>query len=113
MRILIVEDEALVAMLLEDMLADLGHTAVFSAASTTEALAYMSQNPDAFDFAITDVNLAGEQSYPIAEALAAAGKPFAFATGYGPGSLPEAWRDRPVLAKPFGTSDVARVVGPA
>ena len=111
MRILIVEDEALVAMLLEDMVADAGHEAVLAAASVGEALGHVRERAEAFDFAILDVNLAGEASYPIAEALAAAGKPFAFSTGYGPGSLPAAWRDRPVLAKPFSGADLERLLG--
>ncbi|MGC1304504.1 MAG: response regulator [Caulobacteraceae bacterium] len=111
MRVLIVEDEALVAMLLEDMLVDAGHSLAFTASSVAEALDYVRDHGDAFDFAITDVNLAGEPSFPVAEALAAAGKPFAFSTGYGPGSLPPAWRDRPILGKPFGTADVMKVLG--
>jgi CheY-like chemotaxis protein len=110
MRVLIVEDEALVAMLLEDMLADAGHALAFTAGALAEALGYIGGHADDFDFAIIDVNLGGQASFPIAEALAAAGKPFAFSTGYGPGSLPPAWRDRPVLSKPFSGADVARLL---
>jgi CheY-like chemotaxis protein len=110
MRVLVVEDEALVAMLLEDMVTDAGHHHAFTAGSTPEALAYVREHADAFDFAVLDVNLGGQPSFPVAEALAEAGKSFAFSTGYGPGSLPEAWRDRPVLSKPFGAADVAKVL---
>ena len=110
MRVMIVEDEALVAMLLEDMLEDAGHPVAFCASSITQALDYVARSPDSFDFAILDVNLGGEPSFPIAEALAAKGKRFAFATGYGPSGLPEAWRDRPTLSKPFGSQDVERVL---
>ena len=109
-RVMIVEDEALVAMLLEDMLDDAGHKVAFCASSITQALDYVASSADSFDFAILDVNLAGQVSFPIAEALAAKGKHFAFATGYGPSGLPEAWRDRPTLAKPFGALDVERML---
>jgi CheY-like chemotaxis protein len=110
MRILIVEDEALVAMLLEDILADEGHEVVFTASSLGQALKYIGEHVETFDFAVTDVNLSGQPSFPIAEALAKAGKPFAFSTGYGVGGLPAEWRDRPVLAKPFSGSDVAKLL---
>ena len=109
-RVLIVEDEALVSMLLEDMLTDTGCAVAQCIGSLPQALAYIAESPDAFDFAILDVNLGGEPSFPIAEALAARDKPFAFATGYGPGGLPAAWRDRPTLSKPFGAADIARVL---
>jgi CheY-like chemotaxis protein len=110
MRILVVEDEALVAMLLEDMVADAGHELAFTAGTVPEALAYVNEHGGDFDYAVLDVNLGGQASYPIAEALAAAGKPFAFSTGYGAGGLPEVWRSRPILSKPFGSADVERVL---
>jgi CheY-like chemotaxis protein len=106
MRVLIVEDEALVAMLLEDMLVDAGQEPVFVAATIEEALAYVRDKADGFDFAVVDVNLNGQPIFPVAEALVAAGKRLAFSTGYGPGGLPAEWRDRPVLAKPFTGMDV-------
>ena len=109
-RVLIVEDETLVAMLLEDMLDDAGHSVAHCASSLPQALGFIEREADAFDFAILDVNLGGQPIFPVAEALKAKGKPFAFATGYGPGGLPDAWRDRPTLSKPFGASDVARVL---
>lgn len=109
-RVLIVEDEALVAMLLEDMLEDAGHKVVFCASSIAQALDYVGGSGDSFDFAILDVNLGGQPIFPVAEALAAKSKRFAFATGYGPAGLPEAWRDRPTLSKPFGALDMMRVL---
>ena len=109
-RVLIVEDEALVAMLLEDMLDDAGQEVAFCASSIAQALNYIAREADSFDFAILDVNLGGEPIFPVAEALAAKHKRFAFATGYGPGGLPDVWRDRPILSKPFGTQDVARIL---
>jgi CheY-like chemotaxis protein len=112
-RVLVVEDEALVAMLLEDMLQDEGHTVAFCATTITQALDYVAAEADAFDFAILDVNLAGQPIFPVAEALKAKGKSFAFATGYGPGGLPDAWRDRPTLSKPFSSADVIQVMAHA
>ena len=109
-RVLIVEDETLVAMLLEDMLEDAGHSVAHYANSLSQALKLIETQPDSFDFAILDVNLNGEPIFPVAEALRACGKAFAFATGYGPAGLPDAWRDRPTLSKPFGALDVARVM---
>ena len=112
-RVLIVEDETLVAMLLEDMLDDAGHSVAHCASNLPQALSFIESQAGTFDFAILDVNLGGQPIFPVAEALKARGKPFAFATGYGPGGLPEAWRDRPTLSKPFGAQDVARVLDSA
>ncbi len=109
-RVLIVEDETLVAMLLEDMLDDAGHSVAHCASNLPQALDFIATQTDAFDFAILDVNLGGHPIFPVAEALKAKGKAFAFATGYGPAGLPDAWRDRPTLSKPFGAMDVARVL---
>jgi len=112
-RVLIVEDEALVAMLLEDMLIDAGYAVSATASSIPQALELVIGAAADFDVAILDVNLRGKPIFPVAEALAEAGKPFVFATGYGAGSLPEAWRDRPTLQKPFGAGDVERVLAAA
>jgi CheY-like chemotaxis protein len=112
-RVLIVEDEALVAMLLEDMLIDAGYTVSGTASAIAQALEFVIDAAADFDIAILDVNLRGKPIFPVAEVLAQAGKPFVFATGYGAGSLPEAWRDRPTLQKPFGAGDVERVLAMA
>jgi CheY-like chemotaxis protein len=98
-RILVVEDELMIRMLLEDMLGELGYVVAAEAARIDEALD-AAQNA-AFDVAILDVNLNGEPILPVADALAARGTPFVFATGYGERGLPEAYRDRPTLKKPF------------
>lgn len=98
-RILVVEDEYLIRMLLEDMLADLGHTV--SAAVGTIAEAKQLAATGEFDCAVLDVNLDGQQIFPVADILMERGKPFAFVTGYGESSLPEAYRGRPALQKPF------------
>lgn len=99
MRILVVEDELMIRMLLEDMLGELGHTVAAEAARIEEALD-AAKNAD-FDIAILDVNLNGQPISPVADALVARGMPFVFATGYGERGLPEPYRDRPTLKKPF------------
>jgi DNA-binding NtrC family response regulator len=110
LRVLIVEDEPLVAMLLEDMLTDAGFGVSGCVSSIGQALQIVDERPGDFEFAILDVNLGGEPIFPVAEALHAAGKPFAFATGYGPAGLPEVWRNRPTLQKPFSAADVEQVL---
>ena len=97
MRILVVEDELMIRMLLEDMLGELGYTVAAEAARIEEALD-AAKNAD-FDIAILDVNLNGQPISPVADALVARGMPFVFATGYGERGLPEPYRDR--LKKPF------------
>ena len=99
LRILVVEDELMIRMLLEDMLGELGYTVAAAAANMGEALE-AAKNAD-FDLAILDVNLNGEPVSPVADALVARGVPFVFATGYGEHGLPAPYRDRPTLKKPF------------
>jgi CheY-like chemotaxis protein len=98
-RILVVEDELMIRMLLEDMLGELGYTVTAEAARIDEALE-AARTAD-FDIAILDVNLNGQPISPVADALVARGTPFVFATGYGERGLPEPYRDRPTLKKPF------------
>ena len=99
-RVLIVEDESLVAMLLETILEDMGCVPVGPAATVDEGLALVA-DPPPIDAALLDVNVAGRQVFPIAEALKARGVPFVFSTGYGEGGLPDEWRGQPTLQKPF------------
>jgi CheY-like chemotaxis protein len=98
-RILVVEDELMIRMLLEDMLGELGYTIAAEAARIDEALR-AAKDAD-FDLAILDVNLNGEPISPVADVLVARGMPFVFATGYGEQGLPATHRDRPTLKKPF------------
>ncbi len=98
-RVLVVEDEFLVLMMIEEMLADLGCESVSTAPSVRKALALV--EAQAFDVAMLDVNLGGDTSFPIADALATQGVPFLFATGYDIQSLTDRHRSRPVLRKPF------------
>ena len=98
-RVLIVEDEVLISMLLEDMLADLGY-AVAATASRVEEAVKLARELE-IDAAVLDVNVNGQEVYPVAEALAARDIPFVFATGYGERGLPDAYKKRPTLQKPF------------
>ncbi len=90
-RILVVEDEPMIRMLLEDMLGELGYTVAAEAARIEEALEAM-KNVD-FDLAILDADLNGQPALPVADALVTRGTPFVFATGYG--EVPEPYRGRP------------------
>jgi CheY-like chemotaxis protein len=109
-RVLVVEDETLVAMLLEDMIADLGAVLVGSASRVTRALEIINGGQSEIDLAVLDVNLGGEDAFPIAAALAKRGIPFAFSTGYGSAGLPDEWRNRPTLQKPFTHDQVKAVL---
>jgi CheY-like chemotaxis protein len=99
-RILIVEDESLVAMLLETILEDMDCTPVGPAANIEEGLRLATEETP-LDAALLDVNVAGRQVFPVAEALRARGVPFVFSTGYGEGGLPDEWRGQPTIQKPF------------
>ena len=108
-RILIVEDEPLIAMMLEDFLEALDREVAGVADNVADALALVAAG--GVDGAILDVNLrAGEQSWPIAAALAAAGIPFVLATGGGGDSIAEEHRARPTLSKPFTMDAVEKVL---
>lgn len=107
-RVLIVEDEGMVAMLLEGMLSDLGHHVVGVAGRVDRAAQLISKVPA--DVVILDVNLNGEQTYSLASTLRSRGIPFIFATGYGSAGLDEAWRTTPVLQKPFIARDLERAM---
>ena len=109
-KVLLVEDETLVAMLLEDMVADLGGTVIASASRVGRALEVLNDPATTIDVAILDVNLGGEDAFPVAGALAERGVPFAFSTGYGNAGLPDPWRSRPTLQKPFTQDQVAQVL---
>jgi CheY-like chemotaxis protein len=104
LRILIVEDEAAISLLLEDMLLDFGCEVIGPAARLSAALDAVSR--EQVDLAILDVNVAGEPIYPVAEALAKRSIPFVFSTGYGSAGIRDTFRDRPVLQKPFAQNDL-------
>ncbi len=98
----------MIAMLLDDILSLLGHRVAASAAALPDALAAAHQ--DEFDCAILDLNLKGESSIPVAEALDERGIPFGFASGYDAPDRPERFRHVPTLLKPFAADDVERLL---
>jgi len=104
LRILVVEDEAAISLLLEDMLLDFGCEVIGPAARLSAALEAVAR--EQVDLAILDVNVAGEPIYPVAEALAQRSIPFVFSTGYGSAGIRDSFRDRPVLQKPFAQNDL-------
>ena len=101
---IVVEDEAAISLLLEDMLLDFGCEVIGPAARVAAALELA--RDAMIDIAILDVNLAGESSYPVAQALDALGVPFLFSTGYGSDGIKDGFRERPVLEKPFAQHDL-------
>lgn len=104
LRVLVVEDEAMIAMLAEDMLEMAGAHLAGMAATLAEGLE--AAEGDHFDVAMLDMNLDGDHSTPIADRLAARGKPFIFTTGYGSGGIPDHHAGRPVCAKPYVLADL-------
>jgi DNA-binding response OmpR family regulator len=107
-KVLLVEDEGLVALMIEDILEDLGYEVVASVPSLDRARAVASVAE--IDFAILDVNLAGEQSFPAARILRERGVPFLFSTGYGTAGIPSEFQECPVLSKPFSASALAHAI---
>ena len=108
-RILIVEDEPLIAMMLEDFIEMVGKAVAGTADNVASALAVIGEG--IVDAAILDLNLrGGEKSTPVAAALSERGIPFVFATGGSDDSVDPAYRDRPCLQKPFTMESVERVI---
>ncbi|WP_322890653.1 MULTISPECIES: response regulator [unclassified Yoonia] len=110
-RVLIVEDEVLLAMDLEEMLTDIGHTVAGQATRVGKAIK-LAREID-LDFAVLDINVAGTKSFPVADILRERGIPFTFATGYGVDGLQDGYRDLPVLQKPYTQSDLERTISEA
>jgi DNA-binding response OmpR family regulator len=98
-RVLIVEDEMLIAMMLQDMVADAG-LEVEGVANSLLAGIDLATRAD-FDLAILDINLNGEEVYPVAEILQKRGIPFIFSTGYGTGGVRSGFDGAPQVVKPF------------
>jgi DNA-binding response OmpR family regulator len=108
LRALVVEDEAMIAMLIEDMLLDAGCTAVDVAGRMDSAMRFAETG--SYDFVILDVNLGGTPSYPIADVLAKRDIPVIFATGYGVGGLKASYAGAPTLQKPFVRADLEAII---
>jgi CheY-like chemotaxis protein len=107
-RILVVEDEPMIRMLLEGMLSDLGYTMTAEAGAIDEAVALAREAE--FDAAILDVNLNGQPITPVVEILVKLGVPFVFSTGYDLRGVPEAYRTKPTLQKPFRAEALAQAL---
>ena len=99
-RVLVVEDESLVAMLLETILEDMGCETVGPVSNVADAVSLV-EGGELLHGALLDVNVAGVEVFPVAASLEARGLPFVFSTGYGEGGLPDEWKGRITLQKPF------------
>src|SRR5262245_60698390 len=108
LRVLLVEDEAIIAIMLEDLLVDLGCEVVGPVASLAEAMRLA--RSEALAGALLDVNLGGESIYPVADLLAARDVPFVFVSGYGPAAIEARYGDAIVLSKPILDADLERAV---
>jgi CheY-like chemotaxis protein len=106
--VFLVEDEVMIRMMVADMLQELGYSIAAEAGEINEAMR-LAQSTE-FDLAILDVNVNGKVISPVADLLAARGRPFIFATGYGSSGLPAEYRDRPALQKPFQIETLARTI---
>jgi CheY-like chemotaxis protein len=108
MKVLVLDDEPIIALNTKRMLTDLGAEVIGPALSAEEALAAIGEGPDA---ALLDVNLGGgEDSFGVAQALAERGVPFAFVTGYAEKVFPEAFAGRPRLIKPVSDAALGAAV---
>jgi CheY-like chemotaxis protein len=103
-RVLLVEDETIIAMMMEDMLADLGYDVAEIAAQIETA--HQAAEKGAFDMAILDLNLGGAPTYPVAEILQSRRIPFVFSTGYDSDGLEPRYAQTPMLRKPFEYEDL-------
>jgi CheY-like chemotaxis protein len=107
-RVLVVEDEMTVAMLIEDMVGELSYQVAAVVSRLEDAMRLV--DSESFDLALLDVHLNGETVFPFAAALEERDIPFLFATAYGPRGIPAEFRDRPVLQKPFGPAELRRAL---
>ena len=103
-KVLVVEDEMMIAMLIEDMLDEFGCELVGPATNVPRALELISR--EAIEIAVLDLNLDGQDTYAIADALHLKNVPFIFATGYGSTGLRKEYGNRPILQKPFQQKDL-------
>jgi CheY-like chemotaxis protein len=107
-RVLVVEDEMTVAMLIEDMVAELSYEVAAVVPRLEDAMRLL--DSDTFDLAMLDVHLNGKTVFPFAAELEAREIPFLFATAYGPRGIPEEFRSHIVLQKPFGPVELRRAL---
>lgn len=105
-RVFLVEDETLVAMMIEQMVEELGGTVVRTEGGIAGALDFVAQNHAQIDIALLDLNLNGTRCYDVAQAVDGHGIPLIFATGYADDDIVAEWRGHPVLAKPFRLAEL-------
>ena len=114
LRVFVVEDEAIIAMSLEDLLASLGCIVIGLAGTVAQGLARIASISKDIDVALLDVNMGGgEMSFPIADALHAAGIPFVFATGYGKSIVAKRYPHTATLTKPYSDEALADALADA
>ena len=106
--VFLVEDEVLIRMMVADMLEELGYTVAAEAGEIGEAMRLAESTY--FDVAILDVNVNGKVISPVADVIRGRNRPFIFATGYGSSGLPEEYRDRPALQKPFQLETLGKAI---
>jgi CheY-like chemotaxis protein len=106
--VFLVEDEVMIRMMVADMLEELGFSIAAQAGEINEAIR-LAQSAE-FDLAILDVNVNGKVISPVADLIKARNRPFIFATGYGFSGLPEQYRDRPALQKPFQLETLGKMI---
>jgi CheY-like chemotaxis protein len=107
-RALVVEDDAIIAMLMEEMLQDMG----YDVAAMADRLQHAEElaRESSIDFALLDINLAGEESYSVAEILRERRIPFTFMSGYGPAALVGQWATSPIVSKPISPTLLAETL---
>jgi CheY-like chemotaxis protein len=104
LRVLVVEDEVAIALMIEDAVESLGHTVARTATNIKDAMAAAISGD--FDVALLDLNLNGQKAHALPVTLAARGKPFGFITGYGDVGVLSPFADAPLIAKPFRVKDI-------
>jgi CheY-like chemotaxis protein len=109
--VFLVEDEVMIRMMVADMLEELGFTVSAEAGEIGEAIRLAQTSY--FDVAILDVNVNGKVISPVADVIKSRNRPFIFATGYGSSGLPEEYRDRPALQKPFQIETLSKAIDSA
>ena len=107
-RVLVVEDEPMIRLLLDDMLTDIGYTMAAEAGRVDEAVSVAKEAE--FDVAILDVNLNGQPITPVVDVLVERGVPFVFVSGYARRGIPEEHSNAPLLQKPFQAEGLARAL---
>jgi CheY-like chemotaxis protein len=112
LRVIVVEDDSLICLLIEDMLSDLGCKVVGAAGDFKKAIE-LAQREEGIDVAILDVNLGGQLVFPVADILSKRGIPFLFATGMGADGLPPHWQGHCTVQKPMTVASLATALGRA